>query len=124
MRNLHRLFVSLNRRFVQDARRLVRAPVGVDVGAALEEKGRDLEVPIQNRPRERDVQHLLSRRRSPVQVGARKFRIAGGIVLPSDPRTGWPVASNQRATAAALPIPAACGRSFGSGQMRVSSGMR
>jgi hypothetical protein len=64
----HSVLIPLNRRFVKNARRRVRRPVGVDVGAALQEKRRDLEVPIQNRPRERDAKNLLSRRRSPMQV--------------------------------------------------------
>src|SRR5947209_7157378 len=40
----HGLLIPLNRGLVKNARRLVRPPVGVDVGAALEEKRRDLEV--------------------------------------------------------------------------------
>ena len=84
----HGVLIPLNRRFVKNARRLVRRPVGVDVGAALEEKRRNLEVPIQNRPRERDVQNLLSRRRSPLQVGAGELGIAVRVVMRQRSQNG------------------------------------
>jgi hypothetical protein len=35
---------------MKDARRLVRTPVGIDVGAALHEERRDFEVLIQDGP--------------------------------------------------------------------------
>src|SRR5262249_35607924 len=60
--------------------RLVRAPVGVDVGAVLQEERCYFKVSIQNGPGERDVQNLLRGHWSPTQVGALKIRIAARMV--------------------------------------------
>ena len=51
------VLVPVDGSLVEDARRLVGAPVCVDVGTTLEEKQRDLEMPVQDRKRKRDVQN-------------------------------------------------------------------
>jgi hypothetical protein len=65
---------------MKDARRLVRGPVGVDVGATLQKERRYFEVSIQDGPGERDVQNLLRRHRSPTQVGGLEERIAARVL--------------------------------------------
>ena len=44
---------------VQDARWLMRVPVGVDIGAVFEEEVRHVEVTVDDGPGERGVENLL-----------------------------------------------------------------
>ena len=72
---------------------------------------------------ERHVEHVLHPGSVPVKIGA-PLRLFTGWWRLRSPSAGCPAASNQRVTPARSPIPAAGGRSSGSGQMRVSSGTR
>ena len=53
---------------MQNAGRLVRAPVGIDVGSVLQQKIRNLKVPVHARPCERHVQDVLRVGRSPMKI--------------------------------------------------------
>ena len=65
---------------VQDARRLMGVPVGVDVRAVLEEEVRHVEVTVDDGKGERRVEHLLRRGRIPLEVAPRA-RVVVGIVI-------------------------------------------
>ena len=54
--------------FVQDASWLMRAPVGIDVGSALQQERRNLKMPVHARPGQRYVQDVLRVGGSPMQV--------------------------------------------------------
>ena len=68
---LHRLVVPVKDQMVQDARRLMGVPGGVDVGAVLEEEVRHVEVTVDDGPGERRVEHLLRSGRAPLEVRPR-----------------------------------------------------
>ena len=68
---------------VQDARRLMGVPPGVDIRAVSEEEVRHIEVSVDDRKGERCVEHLLRRGRAPLEVPPRA-RVVVGIV-PSSP---------------------------------------
>src|SRR5256885_11691086 len=66
---LHRLVrVRQEDQMVQDARRLVRVPIGADVCAVLEQEIRDVEVTVDDGPGERRVENVLLSRRAPLEV--------------------------------------------------------
>src|SRR6185503_13506368 len=66
---LHRLVrVRQEDEVVEDARRLVRVPIGVDVCAVLEQVVCDGEMTVDDGPRERGVENMLLRRRAPLEV--------------------------------------------------------
>jgi hypothetical protein len=65
---------------VQDARGLMGAPAGVDIGAVLEKKVGDREVAIQDCPGERGVENLLHAWRAPLKVIASE-RAVGRVEL-------------------------------------------
>ena len=64
---------------VQDARRLVGVPVGVDVGAVLEQEVRHVEVTVDDGPGERRVETRCSRWRAPLAAysSTRRFGMYG-----------------------------------------------
>ncbi len=53
------LIVPAGGAFVQHASRLMRTPVGIDVGSALQQERRNLKMPVHARPGQRYVQYLL-----------------------------------------------------------------
>lgn len=53
---------------VQDARRLVRVPIGADVCAVLEQEVRDGEMTVDDGPRECRIDNMLRSRRAPLEV--------------------------------------------------------
>ena len=61
---------------MQNARRLVRVPIGADVGAVLEQEVRNGEVTVDDGPGERRVENLLHSDRMPWPV-----LTGGGSVL-------------------------------------------
>src|SRR5688572_26949413 len=83
------VLVPIDGGLVENARRLVRTPVRIDVGAALEKERRDLEVPIQHCPGERDVQDHLRGHRPPTQVGT--LWIVGRVVVRQGSQDGLAV---------------------------------
>src|ERR1700677_2368403 len=74
--------------FVKDASRLVRAPVGIDVGSTLQQERRNLKVPVHARPGQRYIQDVLGVGGSPMQV-PQSGGVVGGVMLAevSQPRT-------------------------------------
>ena len=64
----HRVVGAVEDQVVQDARRLMGVPGGVDIGAVLEEEVRHVEVTVDNGKGERRVEHLLRRGRIPLEV--------------------------------------------------------
>src|SRR5260370_40139381 len=73
---------------MQNAGRVVRAPVCIDVGSALQQESRNVKPPVHARPRQRYVQDLLRVGGSPMQV-PQSGGIVGGVMLTeaSQPRT-------------------------------------
>ena len=72
---LHRLVrVRQEDEMVQDARRLVRAPIGVDVCAVLEQEVRHVEVAVDDGKGERHIEHLLHASARPTAGGPRALR--------------------------------------------------
>jgi hypothetical protein len=68
---------------VQDARRLVRVPIGADVCALLEQEVRDVEVTVDDGPRERRIDNMLRSRRAPVEVVVlQRVWVVTGKMLP------------------------------------------
>src|SRR6266849_7921700 len=65
---------------MQNAGRLVRAPVGVDVGSAFQQESRNLKLPVHARPGQRHVQDMLVVGGSPMQVPQNE-RVVGGVML-------------------------------------------
>ena len=65
---------------MQDARRLMGIPPGIDVRAVCEEEVRHVEVPVDDGERERHVENLLQRGRASVEVPPRA-RVVVGIVI-------------------------------------------
>ena len=65
---------------VQDARRLMGVPTGVDIRAVLEEEVGNVELTVDDGKGERSVEHLLCRWRIPLKVGPRA-RVVVGIVI-------------------------------------------
>ena len=104
------------------------APRGVDIGAVVEQEVRHVEVAVHDGPGERHVEDTLLALRAPlvrifVDSPLRHVRTEGVVILDIAKRRRAG-ASNHCFTRERLPMPAACGRSSGSGQMRVSNGMR
>ena len=101
---------------VQDARRLMGAPAGVDVCAVLEKEVGNLEVVVDDRPGERHVEHVLRGGRIPCVRPRARLESDSRIMLLEIPaeRAGLvepPLHPRES------PVPAACGRSSGSGQI-------
>ena len=94
----------------------------VDVRAALEQEVRHVEVAVDDGKGERHVEHLLRRGRVPVEVAAR-IRVVVGILIVEGARRRRRCRTS-RFTRARSPMPAAYGRSSGTGQIRVSNGSR
>ena len=96
---LHGLVVFVKHQLMQDAGRLVRAPVRVDIGAVLEKKVGDLEVVVDDGPGERGVENLLRRGRIPVEV-PRALRI---VATENDSR-GRPAQACRPCRTSVLPV--------------------
>jgi hypothetical protein len=79
--------------FVNDASRLVRAPVGIDVGSALQQERCNLKMPVHARPGQRYVQDVLRVGGSPMHV-PQSGGVVGGVMLAeaSQPRTAGELA--------------------------------
>jgi len=97
--------VRVDGALMQDACRLVRAPVRIDAGSVLQQKIRNLELAIHARPCQRDVQDVLGVRGHPMKI-PEPGRMVGRVMLTEapQPRTA---ASNQPLTRAMSPTPAA-----------------
>ena len=65
---------------VQNARRLMGVPVGVDICAVLQEEVRHVEVTVDDGEGERRVENLLQSGRAPLEVPPRA-RVIVGIVI-------------------------------------------
>ena len=110
---------------VQDARRFMRVPARVDVGPVREKEVCDVEVTVDDGPGERRIENVLRGRLAPLEVVVlRACKSLQGKCFSRSPSAGAPVSSNHCFTRERSPMAAACGRSSGSGQMRVSRGMR
>ena len=71
--------------FVQDASWLMRAPVGIDVGSALQQERRNLKMPVHARPGQRYVQYVLRVGGGPMQV-SQNGTIVGRVMLTETPQ--------------------------------------
>src|SRR4030095_3356988 len=76
----HRVVVVLKDQMVEDARRLMGVPVGVDIGSVCGEEGRHVEVTVDDGKCQGYVRYLLRAGRIPVEVPSRA-RIVVGIVV-------------------------------------------
>ena len=77
--------VRVDGALMQDARRLVRAPVRIDVGSVLQQKIRNLKLPIHARPGQRDVQDVLGVRGGPMEI-PEPGRMVRGVMLTEAPQ--------------------------------------
>src|SRR5438552_635837 len=80
-KELHGLVVFVKVcQFMQDAGRLMGAPVRVDIGAMPEKKVGDLEVVVEDRPGERGVEDLLHTGLAPLQIPAREGTVSWKMI--------------------------------------------
>ena len=72
----HRVVVVPKDQLVQEARRLMGVPGGIDVCAVLEEEVRHLELAVEDGPGERGVEDVLGGGRAPVKVIVRSTSLS------------------------------------------------